>query len=114
MPPSGDGRGRPGRGARHGRGAGRARSGRGDDTFRRHAGARGPAGRARPLDVDARAIRELSLHGTYAYQDRDFADVADVIDRQVDGDRVVTKPAQLRRQELPDPRPFERAVQQVA
>ena len=28
-------------------GAGCARSGRGDDTFRRHAGARGPAGRAR-------------------------------------------------------------------
>ena len=30
-----------------------------------------------PLDVDARAVRELSLHGTYAYQDRDFADAAD-------------------------------------
>jgi threonine dehydrogenase-like Zn-dependent dehydrogenase len=58
-----------------------------------------------PLDVDARAVRELSLYGTYAYQDRDFADAADVIDRQVDGDRVVTKPPQLRRQELPDPRP---------
>ena len=57
-----------------------------------------------PLDVDARAVRELSLHGTYAYQDRDFADAADVIDRQVDGDRVVTKLAQLRRQKLPDPR----------
>ena len=36
-----------------------------------------------PLDVDARAVRELSLHGTCAYQDRDFADAADVIDRQV-------------------------------
>lgn len=24
-----------------------------------------------PLDVDARAVRELSLPGTYAYQDRD-------------------------------------------
>jgi threonine dehydrogenase-like Zn-dependent dehydrogenase len=66
-----------------------------------------------PLDVDARAVRELSLHGTYAYQDRDFADAADVIDRQVDGDRVVTKLVQLRRQKLPDPRPFECAVQQA-
>jgi len=36
-----------------------------------------------------------------------------VIDRQVDGDRVVTKLAQLRRQELPDPRPFECPVQQA-
>ncbi len=26
-----------------------------------------------PLDVSAFAVRELSLHGTYAYQDRDFA-----------------------------------------
>jgi threonine dehydrogenase-like Zn-dependent dehydrogenase len=32
-----------------------------------------------PLDVDACAVRELSLHGTYAYQDRDFADAAGLV-----------------------------------
>lgn len=32
-----------------------------------------------PLDVDACAVRELSLHGTYAYTDRDFADAAGLV-----------------------------------
>jgi 2-desacetyl-2-hydroxyethyl bacteriochlorophyllide A dehydrogenase len=32
-----------------------------------------------PLDVDACAVRELSLHGTYAYQDRDFADAVAMV-----------------------------------
>jgi len=37
----------------------------------------------------------------------------DVVDRQVNGDRVVAESAQLRYQQLPDPCPFERAVQQA-
>ncbi len=32
-----------------------------------------------PLDVDACAVRELSLHGTYAYTDRDFADAVGLV-----------------------------------
>jgi L-iditol 2-dehydrogenase len=32
-----------------------------------------------PLDVDACAVRELSLHGTYAYSDSDFADAAGMV-----------------------------------
>jgi threonine dehydrogenase-like Zn-dependent dehydrogenase len=32
-----------------------------------------------PLDVAACAVRELSLHGTYAYRDRDFADAVGLV-----------------------------------
>jgi threonine dehydrogenase-like Zn-dependent dehydrogenase len=34
-----------------------------------------------PLDVDACAVRELSLHGTYAYTDHDFADAVGMVGR---------------------------------
>ena len=33
-------------------------------------------GAPRMIDVDACVVRELSLHGSYAYEDRDFADAA--------------------------------------
>ena len=36
-------------------------------------------GEPRMVDVDACVVRELSLHGSYAYDDRDFADAAGLV-----------------------------------
>lgn len=96
--------------------------GRGQDAAGNGGGEQDHVGELPPLeqprDHSPRArmrhhYRVLITEGLERHVDVVVPACCNVIDRQVDGDRIVTKLAQLRREELPDPRPFECPVQQA-